>query len=306
MTTMATPEPSNRGRRVERVLWVEGFANFAAMLAKLAVGLGTGSIAVLGDAIHSLADLANNALGLVANRIASAPPDREHPYGHRKYETLAVFAVAMLLSVLALEIVHGAVKSGSREVTQQGWSLAVMLAVLVLNVAVSSWESRWAQRLDSDILRADARHTFSDVLTTIGVIAGWQLAARGYRWLDGLASLVIAALILYLAYGLFRRAIPVLVDQSIASPEELSAVAREVDGVRETRQIRSRAGSSGPAIDLVVSVDPKLSTADSHAIADEIERVLSERFAARDVTVHVEPSGTAVEKDDADASSSTV
>jgi cation diffusion facilitator family transporter len=305
MAVMATSNSIHRDRQVERVLWVEGFANFAVMLAKLAVGLGTGSVAVLGDAIHSLADLANNALGLVATRIASAPPDREHPYGHRKYETLAVFAVAMLLSVLALEIVHGAVNSGSREVTQQGWSLAVMLGVLVLNIAISSWEGRWARRLDSDILRADARHTLSDVLTTIGVIAGWQLAARGYRWLDGLTSLVVAALILYLAYGLFRRAIPVLVDQSIATPEELSAVAGAVDGVRETRRVRSRAGSSGPAIDVVVSVDPKLSTVDSHAIADEIERALSERFSARDVTVHIEPAETAIEQDDADPYSPT-
>jgi cation diffusion facilitator family transporter len=180
-----------------------------------------------------------------------------------------------------------------------------MLGVLALNVAISSWEGRWARRLDSDILRADAQHTLSDVLTTIGVIAGWQLAARGYRWLDGLTSLVIAALILYLAFGLFRRAIPVLVDESIASPEELSAVAGAVDGVRETRRIRSRAGSSGPAIDLVVSVDPKLSTVDSHAIADEIERALSERFSARDVTVHIEPAETAIDNDDADPSSST-
>jgi cation diffusion facilitator family transporter len=286
---MATLESSSRDRRVERVLWVEGSVNFAVMLAKLVVGLATGSIAVMSDAIHSLADLANNALGLVAIRIASAPPDREHPYGHRKYETLAVFTVAMLLSVLALEIVHGAVRPGSREVTQHGWSLAVMLSVLGLNIAVSIWEGRWARRLDSDILRADARHTLSDVLTTIGVIAGWQLAARGFHWLDGLTSFAIAALILYLAYDLFRRAIPVLVDQSIASPEELSAVAGAVDGVRSTRRVRSHAGSSGPAIDLTVSVDAKLSTADSHAIADEIERVLSERFSARDVTVHIEP-----------------
>ena len=289
MTGPSRSEAANRDHRVERVLWIEGFVNLAMMLAKLTVGLGTGSIAVLSDAIHSLADLANNALGIVATRIASDPPDREHPYGHRKYETLAVFAVAMLLSVLALEIAHGAFFPGSREVTQQGWSLAVMLGVLALNIAVSIWEGRWARRLDSDILHADAQHTLSDVLTTIAVIAGWQLAARGYRWLDGLTSLVVAALILYLAYGLFRRAIPVLVDESVASPEALSDAAREVEGVRETRRIRSRAGGSGPAIDLIVSVDPQLSTAESHAIADEIERVLGERFAARDVTVHIEP-----------------
>ena len=140
---MIKAESNGRDRRVERVLWIEAIANFVAMVAKMVVGFSTGSIAVLSDAIHSLADMANNAVGLIATRIASAPPDREHPYGHRKYETLAVFAVAMLLCVLALEIVHGALRSGSREVVHHGWSLGVMLGVLALNIAITNWESRW-------------------------------------------------------------------------------------------------------------------------------------------------------------------
>jgi cation diffusion facilitator family transporter len=286
---MATSAPAQRDRQVERVLCVEALANLAVMTAKAAVGLQTGSIAILGDAIHSLADFANNVVAFVATRIASAPPDREHPYGHRKFETLAVFGIATLLSVLAIEIILGALDRDPREISHEGWGLALMLGVLAVNIVIASWENRWARRLDSDILRADARHTISDVLTTVAVIAGWQLAARGYLWLDALASIIVAAMILYLAYGLFQKAIPVLVEQSIANPEALSSVASAVDGVRETRRVRSREGGSGPAIDLVVTVDRNLSTADSHAIADEIERVISEKFSADDVTVHIEP-----------------
>jgi cation diffusion facilitator family transporter len=287
---MSHPVLNDRDRSVERVLWIEALGNAIAMLAKLAVGFHTGSIAVLSDAIHSLADMANNAVGLVATRIASAPPDREHPYGHRKYETLAVFAVAMLLSVLALEIVHGALRSQTREVMDSDWGLGVMLGVLALNIGITVWENRWARRLDSEILRADARHTLSDVLTTMGVIAGWQLAARGYHWLDTVTSLGVAGIVFYLAYGLFRRAIPVLVDQIIASPEDLSVAIAQVEGVQDVRRIRSHAGGSGPRVDLVVAVDPSLSTMDSHAIADEVERVVRENFSVSDVTVHVEPS----------------
>jgi len=282
-------ERSQRDRQVERVLIGEGLANLAVMCVKATVGLQTGSIAVLGDAVHSLADCANNVVAFIATRIASAPPDQDHPYGHRKFETLAVFGIATLLSVLAVEIIRGALDREPRVITQERWGLVLMLGVLVVNVAIAIWENRWARRLDSDILHADARHTVSDVLTTVAVIAGWQLAANGYRWLDALASLIVAAMILYLAYGLFQKAIPVLVDRSIASAEALSSVASAVPGVRETRRIRSREGGSGPAIDLVVSVDPDLSTADSHAIADEIERVISEAFSVNDVTVHIEP-----------------
>jgi cation diffusion facilitator family transporter len=271
------------------VLVSEGLANLAVMVAKATVGFQTGSVAVIGDAIHSLADFANNLVAFVATRIASAPPDSEHPYGHRKFETLAVFGIATLLSVLAIEIILGALDRDPREISQEPWGLALMLSVLAVNVLIAIWENRWARRLDSDILRADARHTVSDVLTTVAVIAGWQLAARGYRWLDALASVIVATMILYLAYGLFQKAIPILVERSIANPEALSSVASAVDGVQETRRVRSRQGGSGPTIDLVVSVDPNLSTADSHAIADEIERVISEKFSVNDVTVHIEP-----------------
>ncbi len=286
---MARSAPAQRDRQVERVLVGEALANLAVMTAKAVVGFQTGSIAILGDAIHSLADFANNVVAFVATRIASAPPDREHPYGHRKFETLAVFGIATLLSVLAIEIILGALDRDPREISQEGWGLALMLGVLAVNILIAGWENRWARRLDSDILRADARHTISDVLTTVAVIAGWQLAARGYLWLDALASLIVAAMILYLAYGLFQKAIPVLVEQSIANPEALSSAASAVDGVRETRRVRSREGGSGPAIDLIVTVDRNLSTADSHAIADEIERVISEKFSVDDVTVHIEP-----------------
>ena len=286
---MVAAERAKRDRQVERVLIGEALANLAVMFAKAAVGLQTGSIAVLGDAVHSLADFANNIVAFIATRIAGAPPDQDHPYGHRKFETLAVFGIATLLSVLAIEIILGAIDREPRVISQQRWGLALMLGVLAVNIAVAAWENRWARRLDSDILRADARHTVSDVLTTVAVIAGWQLAANGYRWLDALASIIVAAMILYLAYGLFQRAIPVLVERSIANPEALSSVASAVSGVRETRRVRSREGGSGPAIELVVSVDPNLSTADSHAIADEIERAISEKFSVNDITVHIEP-----------------
>ena len=285
------PGTRDRDRSVQGVLFWEALANAAVLLAKGVVGVATGSTAVLSDAIHSLADLANNGVAFLVVRLAGAPPDREHPYGHRKFETLAVFGLATLLAVLAIQIAVRALQHGDREVVQHGWSLALMLGVLGVNAAIALWEGRWARRLDSEVLRADARHTLSDVLVTSAVIAGWQFAARGWKWLDTLTTLLVAGLILYLAYGLFQRAIPVLVDRSIADPDELSAVVSAVSGVRSTRRVRSLGSGGDGKIDVVVSVDPGLSTSASHAIADEIERVLAERFSTRDVSVHVEPHG---------------
>ena len=280
---------SARDRAVRRTLLVEGLSDLLMLGAKVVVGLATSSAAVMSDAIHSFADLMNNVVALVAMRLAAAPPDREHPYGHRRYESLAVFLLATLLAVLAVELVLRSF-GGQREVSWHGWSLAVMIGVFSVNVALAIWETRRARELDSDLLRADSRHTISDVLVTALVIAGWQLAARGYVWLDSALTLAVSALILWLAYGLFRRAVPVLVDHIAVDPEELTAAVTSVPGVRSTRRVRSRVGAAAPRIDVVVSVDRELSTEESHHIADAIERALRARFAAEEVTVHVEPA----------------
>ncbi len=280
-----------RERQVRRVLLVEGLANFSVLVGKAVVGFSTGSMALVGDAIHSFTDLANNGLALVAVRVSSVPPDREHPYGHRKFETLAVFALATLLAVLAVEVAIRAVERGDREVTHQGWGLAVMLGVLAVNVYLSLWEGRWARRLDSEILWADAGHTLADVLVTAAVIAGWQLSARGYPWLDTAFALGVAGFILFLSFRLFQRAIPVLVDRIAADPDALRAAVESVPGVRAIHRVRSRGGGAAPAVDVIVAVAPDLSAVESHAIADTIEEVLRREFAVDDVTVHVEPEG---------------
>jgi cation diffusion facilitator family transporter len=275
--------------RLQRVIVITGFGNLVVLVAKTVVGISTGSLALLGDAIHSLADLANNVVALVVVRLASAPPDREHPYGHQKFETLAVFGLAVLLAVLAVEIIVRAAEPGPRAIVEHGWGLAIMLGVLVVNLAVTTWERKWARLLRSEILRADAQHTLSDVVVTIGVIAGWQFAARGYPWLDTLFAFVVALVVMVLSYGLFRRAIPVLVDGISHEPESIATVLRSVEGIRDVRRIRSRWVGLKSSVDVVVTVAPELPTSEAHVVADAVERTLLESFDIEDVTVHIEP-----------------
>ncbi len=289
MIANPSAESGTRDRKVQRILLVEGSVNLTLMIAKAVVGLSTGAVALLADAVHSLSDLANNFVALVAARLAGAPPDREHPYGHRKFETLAVFGLASLLIVLAIETVLRAIQFGDRTVVRHGWGLGVMIGVLAANILLTLWESRWARRLDSDLLRADARHTLADVLTTAVVIAGWQFAALGRAWLDTLATLGVALVIFWLAYGLLRRVVPVLVDEVAEDPEAVADAVQSVPGVHATRRVRSRGSGTGKAIDVVVAVAPDIPTAQSHAIADAIVVLLQERFSAVDITVHVEP-----------------
>jgi len=279
----------DRHTKIQRVILIEGAANLIVLIAKTVVGFSTGSLAILGDALHSLTDLANNVVAWVVIRLSSAPADREHPYGHRKFETLAVFFLASLLVVLAFELGLNAIRKDDTEIASGPLELAIMVGVLVINIIIAWWQRRWAKRLNSDILLADASHTFSDVLVTLTVIAGWQLSAIGYLWLDRLCALGVSALILYLAYSLFKRAIPTLVDQYAIDPDVLIATVQEVKGVQEVLRVRSRWVGSSPAVDMVISVDPKLTTMDSHDISDEVENLIEKRFHITDVSIHVEP-----------------
>ena len=278
-----------RDRQVQRIILVEGAANFLVLIGKLIVGLSTGSLAVLGDAVHSLTDVINNVIAWGVIKLSSRPADREHPYGHRKFEALAVFGLATLLAVLAVELALHAIRRDEAVVGEDAWALGVMLGVLAVNVVIASWQRYWARRLQSDILFADANHTFADVLTTVIVIGGWQLSARGFPWLDTVCALAVAGLVLYLAFGLFMRALPALVDQFAVEPEMVARIVKGIEGVRQVSRIRSRWVGSHPAIDMVVSVDPKLSTTEAHKIADMVEKLLEKRFQARDITIHIEP-----------------
>jgi len=279
----------NKDNRVRRVILIEGLANLLVLVAKTIVGLSTGSMAILADAVHSLTDLTNNIVAWIVLHYSSLPADREHPYGHRKLETLAVFVLASILVVLAFELALNAINKEPAEVVSSGAELVIMLCVLIINIVVTSWQHMWARRLDSDILRADATHTFSDVLITSAVIVGWQLSAMGYAWVDRLCALAVALLIFYLAYGLFKRAIPVLIDEYAIDPVELSELIKTIPEVKKVYKIRSRWVGKTRAVDLVISVDSTLSTEESHAIADAIEALIENNFGTTDISIHVEP-----------------
>jgi len=283
---------NERHKNIKRIILIEGLANLTVLVAKAIVGVSTGSLAVIGDALHSLTDVANNVVAWLVIHLSYKPADREHPYGHHKFETLAVFFLASLLVILAFELAVNAIKKDHAPVVSGNIELGIMLSVLIINIIVATWQRRWAQRLKSDILLADASHTFSDVLITSAVIIGWQLSSYGYLWLDRLCALAVAALILYLAYSLFRKAIPTLVDQYAIDPELVSSAIKEVKGVRRVLRVRSRWIGSIRALDLVISVDPTLPTSDAHEIADNIETLIEKRFEISEVSIHIEPDDT--------------
>ncbi len=290
MTQFREYENKERDYLVRRALVIEGLANVFVLVIKLAVGLWTGSLAILADAVHSVTDVSNNVLAWFVTRASAAPPDSEHPYGHRKFESLAVFFLATLLAVMAIELLLHMIRREPSDVDTHPLAIAGMVAVLVINIGITVWQRRQAKRLDSDILYADASHTLSDVLITLVVIAGWQLSALGHVWVDQLCAAGVAVVVLYLAIGLYRRVIPALTDERSVDAESVSQCVAAIEGVHSVRRVRSRWKGSVRAVDIVVTVDSALSTIDGHHIADEIELLLHEKYSVQDVTVHLEPS----------------
>jgi len=278
-----------RDKDVQRIILIEGSVNILVLIAKTFVGLSTGSLAILSDAIHSLTDVINNVIAWTVVRLSSLPPDHKHPYGHRKFETLAVFFLASLLVLLSFELALQAITKEDTEIVSSTWGMGIMLGVLVVNITLSIWQRMWALRLNSDILLADASHTFSDVLTTIVVILGWQLSAMGYFWLDRVCALGVSGLVFYLAYVLFKKSLPILIDEYSIEPELVVKSIKKINGVHQVHRVRSRWIGGDKSIDLIITVDPTISTKDSHRIATTVEQLIEDEFGISDITIHVEP-----------------
>lgn len=289
IATTKEPKNMNKNKKVQQIIVIEGLYNLLVLIIKLVVGIATNSMAVISDAIHSLTDVLNNVVIWLVMRVAGKPADKDHPYGHRKFETMAVFALASLLVVLAVEIVLHAFRSEPDPVVSEPWGLTLMLLVLVLNLLISFWERHWAKKLNSNILHADAQHTLVDAITTVLVIVSWQLSAMGYQWLDQICALGVALLVLYFAYGLFQKAVPILVDGFAIDPDVLNQAVANVAGVKQVRQVRSRWIGDVKAVDLIIAVDDDLSITASHDIAHAVEDMLVERFKVADASIHVEP-----------------
>jgi len=283
----------DRSRAVRRVLGGLLIANIAVLIAKATVGMLAGSLAVLGDAVHSSVDAVYNVLGLIVVRVASREPDEEHPYGHGKFETLGALAIVVFLSITCFELVRSAIGrlvSGGHTVQMSAIGLALLLATLATNILVAWYENRRGHELSSELLIADAAATRTDIFITIGVLIGLVFARQGYLWVDPVVAIVVAILMVRVGYQILRRTIPVLVDERAIPAPAILQTAQAVEGVKSAYGIRSRGGPATVRYaEVTIAVDPAANVADAHAIADAVEERLKKDLQLEEVTVHVEP-----------------
>lgn len=266
--------------------------NVLVVVLKALVGWWTGSLSLMADALHSVTDSANNVLGLVTNQLASPQPDRDHPYGHQKFEAVGALGIAAFLGIACFEILKGAVERlviASEPVTMNAISLWVMLFVLGVNIFVAFYERRVGHRLGSNILVADAEHTMSDIWITITVLGGLIGVWAGVQWLDVLLAFPVALLVIRSGWVVLSANLPWLVDEMAIAPEAIHAVVMRVPGVLNCHNIASR-GLLGRQvfIDMHLIVEPK-DVLSAHNITEQVEQQLEEEYGPTRVTIHVEP-----------------
>ncbi len=277
---------------VRKVLIITLLLNVFVMGLKVLVGHWTGSLSLLADALHSVTDSANNVLGLVAIKFSSPLPDREHPYGHNKFEALGALGIAAFLGIACFEIVQGAVErilKGGEPVKVSPPELWLLLIVLGINIFVAFYERNVGKRVGSSILIADATHTMSDIWVTISVIGGLIGVWLGYQWLDVLLAFPVALLVFWSGWSVLKENLPWLVDQMAIAPETIHTIAVSVPGVINCHDIASR-GVIGRQvfIEMHLIVDaPDVETA--HNITEEVEKQLEQRFHPVRILIHVEP-----------------
>ena len=284
--------PGDRYTEVSRVLWRVLFVNLAVAVAKIALGYASGAVSILSDGFHSLTDSASNVVALVGVSAARRPPDADHPYGHRKYETMASLAILIFLVVVLVQVVSASIdrlmNGGAPRVFPEG--IALMTVTLLINIGVVKYELGQSRRLQSEVLRADAKHTRSDVLTSVAVLGALLGVWWGYPVLDPLAAVFVAAFIGHACWSIAREASGILADHIVIPEEDVRSVVQSVPEVLGCEKIRTRGSADYAFLDLHLWLDGNTPLQSAHSVSHVVKDKLMAKFPQlADVIIHIEP-----------------
>jgi len=262
--------------------------------AKAAIGLLTGSLAILSEAGHSLIDFSATVLTYFAVRLSGKPADREHHYGHGKVESVTALAETALLFVLTAVVIWEAAQRLIGAQVHAVEASAAAFAIIAGSIAVDFFRARTLRRVaketSSEALEADALHFGSDMWSSVAVLGGLGGVALGYPWADATAALVVAAFIAVAAFRLGRRTIGTLTD---TAPEGVServiAIARQVPGVVAVERVRARPAGAVLFVELGVAVSRTLPLDRVSAIKDRLTREVRADMPNAEVTITTEP-----------------
>lgn len=283
--------------------FVSVLSNTALVIAKLLIGLAIGSVSVISEAIHSAVDLLASIIAFFAVRKSDEPADEQHAFGHGKFENLSGTIEAILIFLAAGWIIYEAIHKLLRPIALEnpGWGIIVMAISALANIAVSKMLFRVGIKTDSIALKADAWHLMTDVYTSAGVMAGLVLIWLGEKilvgihlhWIDPVAAILVALLIIKAAWKLTMESVSDLLDQSLP-PEEEQWIRQRIDSMRprvhDFHHLRSRKSGSTRFVEFHIVVDTAMSVGESHDLNDSLVSDIKTRFPNSKVMIHIEPN----------------
>ncbi|MGD2053809.1 MAG: cation diffusion facilitator family transporter, partial [Gammaproteobacteria bacterium] len=284
-----------RHQAINRVTLWGVFVNLVLSVAKLAGGFFGHSQALIADGLHSLSDLASDAMVFVAAKHASEDADEEHPYGHARFETIATVALAVLLVIVSLGIAYDALVS---LVTDEAVEKPDLFTLWIAALSILSNEGLYhytrfvGTRIRSNLLHANAWHHRSDAISSIVVLIGLAGTQFNLPKLDAYAAIVVALMIARIGFKLGYDSVQELVDASL-EPELVERIRQKIlshEGVRALHMLRTRRMGHNALVDVHIMVAPRLSVSEGHHISETVEKMLIDSFdEINDVTVHIDP-----------------
>jgi len=298
MNSSAAISPEQRLRAAQRSTWVSVALNVVLTVLQFVIGYLGRSQALMADAMHSLSDLLSDFLVLWANRAGSRSADATHPYGHARIETAATLILGVMLLAIGLGLLWGAgVKLQDPSKFQPVHVATLYMAVITLvgKELLFRYLLRVAKRLRSQMLAANAWHSRSDAASSLVVVAGIGGNLLGFHFLDLVAALLVAFLIVRMGGKMAFQSLSDLVDTALAE-EQVQAIRHTLlttPGVLGLHELRTRKMGDQALVDAHVLVDPHISVSEGHFIAETARRRVLERHEVLDVMVHIDPEDDA-------------
>ena len=292
-------EARTNAQVMTRVTFIGAILDGVLGLFKIIIGLMSQSHALVADGVHSLSDLGTDVLVILAAKWSNEEPDANHPYGHDRIETIATLILGSILLAVAGGILYDSLQrvfDPSIKVDLGVAAFMITIASIVSKETIYHYTARYAKKLNSKLLMANAWHSRTDAFSSIAVLVGLVGVSLDVLWLDAVAALVVALLIAKIALGLLWDSMQELIDTALPEDQMMAirAIAMNVPGLRDVHQIRTRTMAGKILVDLHLQVDPRVSVSEGHEIGCWVASSIRNEFPdVSDITFHIDPENDA-------------
>lgn len=277
MSTKIRVDKGERSKAANSTSFISILINGLLAALQIVFGLITQSYSLIADAVHTLSDLLSDFVVLIANRFAKEKADAGHPYGHFRFETIAVLIIAVLLIVVGLEIITtsvGRIQNPATMEVNAGLAFFIALIAILAKELLYRYMAKVAKRVDSTIIMANALHARSDAISSLVVAVGLAAHFFGLSYADLVASMIVGAMIAYMGVKMAWNSLMDLADRSVdkVTLDSITNAIRDTPGLVDFHDLKTRKTGDFVLVELHLDLPARMTIAEGHDIADEIER----------------------------------